>query len=192
MTQDYKIGQFEGRCREILSAFKATDQKHEINMQRIKVVEDEFNISLPKQIEALKTSVWQHLTAESQQQQSAILAIKNPIEEFRLDILTSNKNVKTLHQGAQEGRLEIGRLQEMITQLEEKSEQRLQGSHESDIFIDIQSIMNTISDNRVQVEATLKRLEEILNKVVNFNINVQPKQVTNQINDVLCGFLNAD
>ncbi len=161
-------------------------------MQRIKVVEDQLNISLPKQIEALKTSVWQHLTEESQSQQSAILAIKSPIEEFRLDILTSNKNVKTLHQGAQEGRLEIDRLQKMITQLDEKLEQRLQGSQEGEISSDIQSIMNTISDNRVQVEATLRRLEETLNKVINFNINVQPKQVRNQINDVLCCFLNAD
>jgi hypothetical protein len=77
------------------------------------------------------------------------LAIKSPIEEFRLDILTSNKNVKTLHQGAQEGRLEIDRLQKMITQLDEKLEQRLQGSQEGEISSDIQSIMNTISDNRV-------------------------------------------
>jgi hypothetical protein len=59
-------------------------------MLRIKAVEDEFKITL-KQFEALKTSVWQHLTAESQQQWSVILSVKNPIEEFRLDILTCNK-----------------------------------------------------------------------------------------------------
>jgi len=90
----------------------------EVQMVLVKKCEDDYKASL-KHINETKEKVWNHIIMENEKQSKAIANIKNPIEEFRLEILDNGSTVKGLQEVIRQECAKNAPLKSRIEMLEE-------------------------------------------------------------------------
>jgi len=84
----------------------------------IKKCEVDYIASL-KHINEVKEKVWKHIMQENEKQSNAIANIKNPIEEFRVEIWNNSSTVRGLQEVIRQECAKNAALKSRIEMLEE-------------------------------------------------------------------------